>query len=119
MRFAETLVLEGIAASSGSIGVEYHIDLAGSTIGLSKNEALRDDSPFRDGPLRTAENVEWVSTEWVDWFDARRLHSTLGNVPPAVLRSEFSQHMRRRLKGIPGGCRMNRQADPIITVNGA
>lgn len=80
--FAETLALEGIAASIGSIGDAYDNALAESTIGLFKNEAIRDDSPFRNGPLRVVDDVEWVTAEWVDWYNSRRLHSTLGNVPP-------------------------------------
>lgn len=80
--FAETLALEGIAASIGSIGDAYDNALAESTIGLFKNEAIRDHSPFRHGPLRTIDDVEWVTTGWVDWYNARRLHSTLGDVPP-------------------------------------
>lgn len=80
--FAETLALEGIAASIGSIGDAYDNALAESTIGLFKHEAIRDDSPFRDGPLRQLADVEWVTLAWVDWYNQRRLHSTLGNVPP-------------------------------------
>lgn len=48
--FAGTLVLEGIAASVGSIGDAYDNTLAESTIGLSKNEAIRSDYAFRNGP---------------------------------------------------------------------
>lgn len=80
--FAETHALEGIAASIGSIGDAYDNALAESTIGLFKNEAIRDGSPFRSGPLRTIDDVEWVTTDWVDWYNARRLHSTIGDVPP-------------------------------------
>lgn len=82
MSFAETLGLEGIAASIGSVGDAYDNALAESTIGLFKNEAIRDGSPFRAGPLRTIDDVEWATAAWVEWFNARRLHSTLGNVPP-------------------------------------
>jgi putative transposase len=82
IHFAETLALEGIAASIGSIGDAYDNALAESTIGLFKNEAIRDDSPFRNGPLRTLDDVEWVTMAWVDWYNSRRLHSTLGDVPP-------------------------------------
>jgi putative transposase len=87
--FAETLALEGIAASIGSIGDASDNALAESTIGLFKNKAIRDDSPFRNGPLRTVENVEWATAEWVDWHNARRLHSTLGNVPPEEFESTY------------------------------
>ena len=41
--------------------------LAESTIGLFKTEAIRDDGPFRDGPLKTIEDVEWTTLSWVDW----------------------------------------------------
>jgi len=80
--FAETLALEGIAASIGSIGDAYDNALAESTIGLFKNEAIREGSPFRTGPLKTIDDVEWVTTGWVDWYNSCRLHSTLGDVPP-------------------------------------
>jgi putative transposase len=40
MAFAETLVLEGIAASIGSIGDAYDNALAETTIGLFKTEAI-------------------------------------------------------------------------------
>lgn len=82
LNFAETLALEGIAASIGSIGDAYDNALAETTIGLFKTEAIRDDSPFRSGPLKQLEDVEWVTAEWVDWYNTKRLHSTLGDVPP-------------------------------------
>ena len=49
--FAEMLVLEGIAASIGSIGDAYDNALAETTIGLFKTEAIRRGSPFQTGPL--------------------------------------------------------------------
>ena len=82
LSFAETLALEGIAPSIGSVGDAYDNALAESTIGLFKNEAIRDGSPFRHGPLRSIDDIEWVTTGWVDWYNARRLHSTLGDLPP-------------------------------------
>ena len=89
MSFAETLRLEGIAASIGSVGDAYDNALAESTIGLFKNEATRDGSPFRAGPLRTIDDVEWATAAWVEWFNARRLHSTLGNVPPEEFEADY------------------------------
>lgn len=89
MAFAETLAVEGIAASIGSIGDAYDNALAESTIGLFKNEAIRDGSPFRTGPLRTIDDVEWVTAGWVDWYNNRRLHSTLGNNPPEEYESAY------------------------------
>ena len=44
--FAETLVLENIAASIGSVGDAYDNALAETTIGLFKTECLGRSSPF-------------------------------------------------------------------------
>lgn len=33
-------------------------------------------------PPDRAGKVERVAVGWVDWYNARRLHSTLGDVPP-------------------------------------
>lgn len=82
IHFSETLQLEGIAASIGSIGDAYDNALAESTIGLFKTEAIRDDSPFRTGPLKSIDDVEWVTLSWVDWFNSSRLHTALRDVPP-------------------------------------
>ncbi len=50
-RLGETLLLSGMVPSIGSIGDAYDNALAETTIGLYKTEAVRDDSPFRRGPL--------------------------------------------------------------------
>ncbi|WP_040697937.1 integrase core domain-containing protein, partial [Nocardia vinacea] len=89
IRFAETLVAEGIAASIGSIGDAYDNALAESTIGLFKTEALARDSPFLTGPLRSLDDVEYATMEWVDWYNNRRLHSLLGHVPPAEYETAY------------------------------
>jgi putative transposase len=80
--FAETLVLEGIAASIGSVGDAYDNALAETTIGLFKTEAVCRGSPFVAGPLRSIDDVEYATMRWVDWYNNRRLHSQLDCVPP-------------------------------------
>jgi putative transposase len=75
-------VLEGIAASIGSVGDAYDNALAETTIGLFKTEAIGHGSPFLAGPLRTLDDVEFATMAWVDWFNNRRLHSVLDYVPP-------------------------------------
>ena len=37
----------------------------------------------RQGPWRGLEDLELATLEWVDWFNHRRLSSTIGYVPPA------------------------------------
>lgn len=71
--FAESLVLEGIAASIGSVGNAYNNVLAESTIGLFKTEAVSKRSPFLNGPLKTIDDVEFATMRWVDWFNQRRV----------------------------------------------
>jgi len=75
--FAETLVLEGIAASIGSVGDAFDNALAETTIGLYKIEAIGRGNPFLSGPLRTVDHVEYATMDWVDWFNNLRLHGLL------------------------------------------
>lgn len=92
--FSETLVLEGIAASIGSIGDAYDNALAETTIGLFKTEAIGRGSPFLSGPLRTLDDVEYATMEWVDWFNNRRLHSLLDYVPPEEYETAYYAQLR-------------------------
>jgi hypothetical protein len=66
---AETLVLGGITASIGSIGGAYNNALAETTIGLLKTEAVGRRRPFLAGPLRTIDDVEYTTMEWVDYYN--------------------------------------------------
>lgn len=38
--------------------------LAETAVGLLKTEAVRDDSPFRRGPLQRLADVELLTTDW-------------------------------------------------------
>ena len=82
VKFTETVVLEGLVASIGTIGDAYDNAAAETVMGLYKNEAVARDSPFATGPLRTLADVEELTFDWVDWYNNRRLHSSLGNIPP-------------------------------------
>jgi putative transposase len=78
LALTERLAALGMRASIGTVGDAYDNALAESTIGLYKTELIR-----RRGPWRTLDDVEIATLEWVDWFNNRRLHSELGDVPPA------------------------------------
>ncbi|MDV8009437.1 integrase core domain-containing protein [Rhodococcus sp. IEGM 1318] len=58
----------------------YDNALTKSTIGLLKTEAVSKRSPFLAGPIRTIDDTEFATMGWVDWFNTRRLHSTLGYI---------------------------------------
>jgi len=83
VRFAQTLMLEGLAGSTGSTGDAYDNALAETTIGLYKSECTRDGSPFRDGPLRGRADVEKITAAWVHWYNHSRLMHRTGLLPPA------------------------------------
>ena len=84
LALTERLAALGMRASIGTVGDAYDNALAESTIGLYKTELIR-----RRGPWRTLDDVEIATLEWVDWFNNRRLHSELGDVPPAEREAEF------------------------------
>lgn len=81
LRLTEHLALEEIRPSIGSVGDAYDNALMETINGLYKSECIRT-TVFHDGPYKTIADVEYATAGWVDWYNARRLHSTLGNVPP-------------------------------------
>ncbi len=51
-------------------------------IGLYKTECVHT-TVFHDGPYKTLADVEYATAGWVDWYNNRRLHGTLGMMTPA------------------------------------
>lgn len=49
-----------------------------STNGLYKNECIKSD-----GPIKTLARTEYVTAEWVDWWNHQCLHGCLGYRPSA------------------------------------
>jgi len=82
VRFGETLALSGLVASIGTVGDAFDNALAETSIGLYKTEAVRDDSPFRRGPLHRLTDVELLTADWVHWYNTDRLIHRLGRIPP-------------------------------------
>lgn len=99
IRFTEHLALEEIRPSVGSIGDAYDNALMETINGLYKAECIRT-TVFHDGPYRTIANVGFATAGWVDWYTNRRLHSTLGNVPPVEY--EHAHHVA-----------LNREPQPV------
>jgi putative transposase len=95
IRFTEHLAFEGIAPSIGSVGDAYDNALMEGVIGLYKTECIKTDV-FAQRPFKTLADVEYATSGWVDWWNNRRLHSSLGMLTPdeyeqahyAVLRTE-------------------------------
>ncbi len=81
VRFTEHLALEGVRPSIGSVGDAYDNALMECVIGLFKTECIRT-TVFHPGPYRTLAEVEYATAGWVDWYNNRRLHSTLDYLTP-------------------------------------
>ena len=99
VHFTETLQLHGLSPSIGTVGDSYDNALAETTIGLYKTECIRT-TVFHDGPYKTIADVEYATAGWVDWYNNRRLHGSLGMTPPV----EFEQAHYAAL---------NRQQQPV------
>jgi transposase InsO family protein len=84
IRFTEHLTLEGIAPSIGTVGDAYDNALMETIIGLFKTECIAT-TVFHDGPYNTIADIEFATMGWVDWYNNRRLHSSIGYLPPAEL----------------------------------
>ena len=75
--YSQTLDDHQVLASIGSVGDAYDNALAESFVDSFKTELIRDRV------WRTRSQLELAIVEYVPWFNTRRLHSALGDVPPA------------------------------------
>lgn len=81
IRYTERLALDGITPSIGSVGDAYDNALMETIIGLFKAECIRT-TVFQAGPFKGLPDVEFATSGWVDWYNNRRLHGTLGMMTP-------------------------------------
>lgn len=84
IRYTERLADAGAVCSVGSRGDSYDNALAESVIGLYKTELIR-----KQGPWRSFEQVELATARWVEWYNQRRLHSSIADVPPAEFEATY------------------------------
>jgi len=84
---SERLAADGIRPSMGVVGSSYDNALAETINGLYKTELIK-----ARGPLRTIDQVEVATAEWVDWFNHRRLYEYCGDIPPAQMEAAYYAH---------------------------
>jgi putative transposase len=70
--------------SIGSVADSFDNAMAESLIGTFKAELINRRS------WRTREEVEFAVVEWVAWYNTRRLHSSIGDIPPAEFEANYS-----------------------------
>ncbi len=83
-RYTSRLSDIGAVPSVGSVGDPIDNAVCESTIGLFKTELIR-----KKGPWKTIDDVELAALEYVDWFNNRRLHSEIGDIPPAEKEANY------------------------------
>jgi putative transposase len=74
--YTQTLDDHDVARSLGSTGDCYDNAMAESFVDSFKTELIADRV------WRTHEQAELAIVEWVGWYNHRRLHSSLGDIPP-------------------------------------
>ncbi len=78
----DKLALDGIAPSIGSVGDALDNALTETINGLYNAQCIRT-TVFHDTPFKTISDIEFATAGCIDWYNTRRLHSSLGHVPPA------------------------------------
>jgi putative transposase len=92
-RYTDRLREAGIAASIGSIGDSYDNAMAEALNGTFKAELVH-----LHGPWRTRAQFEHAAIDWIDWYNTRRLHSAIGDIPPVEHETSwYRQHNDRLL----------------------
>lgn len=85
LAFTEALREAGLSGSIGTVGDALDNALMESTIGLFKTEVIEHEQPvwmhWRD--------VEKATASWVHWYNTQRLHSSIGDVPPAEYENTY------------------------------
>jgi putative transposase len=89
IRYTERLADEGAVTSVGSRGDSFDNALAETVNGLYKTELIRSQ-----GPWRTADQVELATAAWVAWWNAERLHSACGDIPPAEFEAAYHHRLQ-------------------------
>ena len=93
IRYSGRLIDAGLKASTGSVGDSYDNAMAETINGLYKTEVIRRRSSWRN-----LEEVEWATLEWVDWFNNRRLLSSIGYLPPAEAEANYYATIESTIK---------------------
>ena len=88
IRYSERLAQASIESSVGSRGDSYDNALAETINGLYKAELIH-----RRTPWKTRQSVELATLEWVAWFNHKRLHSSVGYIPPAEAEANYYKQL--------------------------
>jgi transposase InsO family protein len=91
--YTETLADHHVLASVGSVGDAYDNALAESFVDSFKTELIRDRV------WRTRSQLELAVVEYIGWYNAARLHESLGYLPPLEYEQRRVLEEQVRLEG--------------------
>ncbi|GAA4485027.1 hypothetical protein GCM10023191_008990 [Actinoallomurus oryzae] len=83
-------------ASVGSVANFYDNAVARALNGTFKAELIHRQT------WRTRDQVEYSIVEWIGWYNHRRLHSTIGDVPPAEYEANHYRSINTPRQPMPG-----------------
>jgi putative transposase len=86
--FRQVLDDHGVLGSIGSVGDAYDNAMAESFVDTFKTELISDRR------FATITQLELAIVEWVSWFNHDRLHSQLGDIPPAEFEALYAAQTR-------------------------
>ncbi len=89
IRYTERLAEVGAVSSVGSRGDSYDNALAEAVNGLYKAEVIH-----KSGPWRSLDHVEFATAKSVHWWNQKRLHSAVGDMPPAEFEALYYRQMQ-------------------------
>ena len=87
IRYAERLQQAGFRASVGSVGDSYDNALAETINGLYKTEVIEKRALWEG-----ADEVEYATLVWVDWFNNKRIHTAIDDKSPAQFEMRYYQN---------------------------
>jgi len=94
IRYTQRLAEAGLVASVGTTGDSYENAAAAASV----QPRPRPGSSVDKGPCRNLTHVELALSEWVDWYNTRRLQSWRSYTPPVEYEQ---QHYRDHLEQQP------------------
>jgi putative transposase len=89
IRYTDRLAEAEAVASVGSKGDSYDNAMAEALNSLFKAECIRNPVMRPAGGWKSVSDVEIAVTEYLDWYNHRRLHGELDHVPPAEFETTF------------------------------